>query len=207
MGIKNDLTPQQALDQLMAGNERYLNGSSNQSNTPADATRKALVDGQNPVAAVLGCSDSRTPPELIFDAGLGDLFVCRNAGNLLDEAILGSLEYVVAHTGASLIVVMGHSNCGAFGAAVNAFSDPGAYESRNIEDIIQRLLPAVLKARKYGQNDTEWVDAAAKQNVIDSIKKIRSRSRIISEKINHKTVDVIGTWYDLESGKVTIVDA
>jgi carbonic anhydrase len=207
MSIKNDLTPQKALYQLMSGNARYLNGASNQSNAPTEATRKALVEGQNPVAAVLGCSDSRTPPELIFDAGLGDLFVCRNAGNLLDEAILGSLEYVVAHAGASLIVVMGHSNCGAFGAAVNAFSDPGAYESRNIEDIIQRLLPSVLKTRKEGQSDAEWIDAAAKQNVIDSIKKIRSRSRIISEKISDKTVDVVGAWYDLESGTVTIVDA
>ncbi len=207
MNGKNGCTPKQALDQLMAGNERYLNGSSNQSNAAHETTRKALVNGQRPVAAVLGCSDSRTPPELIFDAGLGDLFVCRNAGNLLDEAILGSLEYVVAHAGPSLIVVMGHTNCGAFGAAVNAVSDPSAYESRNIEDIIQRLLPAVLKTGKSGQSDAEWVDAAAKQNILDSLKKIRSRSRIISEKIGNETVVVVGTWYDLESGKVTIMDA
>jgi carbonic anhydrase len=207
MNGKNNRTPKQALARLMAGNERYLSGSSNQSNASTATTRKALVNGQNPVAAVLGCSDSRTPPELIFDAGLGDLFVCRNAGNLLDEAILGSLEYVVAHAGASLIVVMGHTNCGALGAAVNAVSDPNAYESRNIEDIIQRLLPAVLKTGKSGQSDPEWVDAAAKQNVLDSLKKIRSRSRIIAEKIGDETVDVVGAWYDLESGKVTIMDA
>jgi carbonic anhydrase len=207
MNGKNSRTPKQALNQLIAGNERYLSGSSNQSNASHETTRKALVNGQSPVAAVLGCSDSRTPPELIFDAGLGDLFVCRNAGNLLDEAIIGSLEYVVAHAGASLIVVMGHTNCGAFGAAVNAVSDPTAYESRNIEDIIQRLLPAVLKTQKSGQSDPEWVDAAAKQNVVDSLKKIRSRSRIIAEKIGDETVDVVGAWYDLESGKVTILDA
>ncbi len=204
MSAKNDLTPKKALDQLMSGNARFLDGSSNPSE---ETTRESLVNGQNPVAAVLGCADSRTPPELIFDAGLGEIFVCRNAGNLLDEAIMGSLEYAVAHAGASLIMVMGHNNCGAFGAAVNAFSDPEAYESRNIADIIQRLLPAVLKARKSGQSDVEWVDAAAKENVRDSVKKIRSRSRIISEKINDKTVDVVGAWYDLESGKVTIIDA
>ncbi len=195
----------EALKKLLDGNERYVKGELTHVLRIDDNRRQSLTDSQSPFAAILCCADSRTPPEHIFDGALGELFVLRNAGNIVDEVVLGSLEYAVAHTGCPLIAVMGHNRCGAVGAAVAAAKDPGIYETHNIDDIVRRLLPAVIATREGQPNDGAWIDAAARKNVTDTVLKITRQSQLIAKKLDEGDFMIVGTWYDLESGKVTII--
>ena len=200
---KATISPEQALQKLLAGNARFLKSPGGGRSRVTEEARRALVDGQAPFAAVLTCADSRTPPEHLFDAGLGELFVCRNAGNLADKVTLGSLEYAVAHLGCTLVAVMGHNRCGAVAAAVAAAMAPGKHESENLDAIVTRIIPAVLATRKEGQSREAWVDEAAKRNVRDTCAEIARNSPIISEKAAFGAVAVKALWYDLESGRVS----
>ncbi len=135
--------------------------------------RKLLIKGQWPYATILCCSDSRVPPELVFDEGLGRLFIVRVAGNIINPALLSSIEYASLPSASRLIMVMGHESCGAVGAAVHAVEHPGTKETAAIDDIINRLKPAVLKAQKTtGLHGKELVEAAARENVRMTVKQI-----------------------------------
>jgi carbonic anhydrase len=200
------LLPSDALKKLMEGNARFVAGAMSHDDRINDSLRKELSGGQAPFASILTCSDSRTSPAHLFDAGLGELFICRNAGNLLTDVDLGSFEYAAAHTGCPLLMVLGHSSCGAVGAAVASFQNPGRSESPHIDAIVRRILPSVIDARPEGGDTSGWVDAAAKQNVIAVCRQVTQRSDLLKDRIDAGRYRVVGAWYDLASGEVSIIE-
>lgn len=146
---------------------------------------------------------SRVPPEIIFDEGLGRLFIVRVAGNIINPALLGSIEYASLHSTSRLIVVMGHEQCGAVGAAVNAFENRGIKEIKAINDIINKIMPAVEKAhKKTGAKGKALIEAAAKENVWMVIKEISKNSTKIQQMQKKEELKIIGAYYYLGSGKV-----
>jgi carbonic anhydrase len=185
------LSPDAALAKLQAGNERFVRNATSASK-PTRAQRLATAQAQHPFAIIVGCSDSRTPPELIFDQNIGNLFVVRTAGNLADEYGLGSIEYAVEHLGARLIVVLGHARCGAVAAAVENASAPG-----HVGNIVREIRPAVDSVRSDGG---DLLLKAIKSNVDRVAKRIEDQSQLgeLASKVR-----VVEAYYDLDSGRVT----
>jgi len=182
---------------LIAGNKRYAEGNSTHPNQSA-SRRREMAKGQNPRAAVLACADSRVSPEIVFDQGLGDLFVVRVAGNVANEHILGSLEYAVEHLGTQLIVVLGHNRCGAVGAACAGGEAPG-----HIGSLVDALAPAVAKIRA---SEAGRADLVAKENVRMTVKSLQSCGPILAELVRQGKLEVAGAFYDLDTGAVEIVE-
>jgi len=193
----NVLSPDDALTRLFLGNERYMQGQTIPDSFPA--LREALVGGQNPYAAVLGCADSRVSPEYAFDEGQGDLFVTRVAGNFVTPAILASLEYSVAVLKTPLIFVLGHTGCGAIGAAVKAVMDDASFPG-HIQSLTTDLAPAVRKAKKSGAKDL--VAAATIENVRYNVDKLASSTPILRRAVRAGSLKVAGGVYQLQTGKV-----
>lgn len=189
------VSPEVALEKLLAGNERFMKGLTVEKHYLAD--RPGLANGQHPYAIILTCADSRLSPEAIFDESLGKLFVIRVAGNVSDPIILGSIEYAAEHLHASLLVVMGHESCGAVKAAVANSPVPP-----NIAKIVQRLRPAVEKARVYGRDENEVVDAAIKENVRYQVKMMTFESDVLGELVHEHKLNIVGGVYNLHTGKV-----
>ncbi len=160
------------------------------------ARRAEVAKGQHPFAAILACSDSRSGPEVLFDRGFGDLFVVRVAGNVLDRVVVESLDYAVTHLGARLVVLMGHTRCGAVIAAVE-----GHEESGDVGPMLRELRPAMAAARAM-PGDT--VANAVRENVILSVKRLKE-SRELAHKVKSGEVKVVGAIYDLDSGKVELL--
>ncbi len=177
-----------AIRQLKNGNDRFVGGDRDHRHQDAH-TRETTAKGQKPFAIVLTCADSRLSPELIFDQGLGDLFVLRVAGNTADPAIIGSMEYAVEHLGSKLVVVMGHERCGAVDAALKGGHVHGALAS-----VVYPIAPAV-KATNLQPGDR--LKNAVCENVRMTIKKIRKQSKVVGG------VKIVGAYYDLDEGKVT----
>lgn len=197
------MSPDKALQLLKEGNKRFVEGTMTYNNHVDNARREGLTGGQSPYATVLGCSDSRVSVEHIFDAGLGDIFVCRNAGNILEEVTLGSIEYAVAHTGCPLAVVMGHKYCGAMTATVTVARNPDAYESPYVDHICRRLLPAALSIKRYEVNSiAEWVQAATIKNVENIVMQATRQSEILKSKMQNGEFKIVGAFYDLNTGEV-----
>jgi len=192
--------PGEALKNLLAGNKRYTaNAFKNSHRDPA--RRLEVAGGQHPFAVIVSCSDSRVPPEIIFDQGVGDLFVVRVAGHVVDDEALGSIEYAVSHLGASLIFVLGHERCGAVSAAV-AGAASGEHAPGHIAKIVEAIMPAVEKAKgREGDNLTNCIQS----NTKIVAEKIRVSQPIISEKAADGMVRVVGGYYDLDTGVVSIV--
>jgi len=199
------VSPQEAIARLTKGNQRYV--SMNRLSDPGvgpDA-REPLTKGQWPYATILSCSDSRVPPELIFDEGLGRLFIVRVGGNMLAPALLGSIECASLHSTSRLIMVMGHESCGAVGAAVHVAEHPGAKETPGINDIVNRLMPAVLKAKKEtGFDGKKLVEAAAKENVRMTVKQIADESEPLRKMQDKGELRIVGGYYSLTTGRVDI---
>ena len=172
-----------ALQALKAGNERFLTGNLSNKDTYVE-DRKALCAGQHPFSVVLCCSDSRVAPEIIFDQKLGDLFVIRNAGNIVDEEVLGSIEYAVEHLETPLVVVMGHASCGAVTATCQGDDLPG-----HILDLVKRIRPSI--------NTSCCIDDNAKRHAKRMAKLIEE-----DEIVHHVGAEVIAAFYNLQSGKV-----
>lgn len=196
---QNVVTPIEALERLMKGNERYVKGTMR----PHDflAERPLLAMGQNPFAAILGCADSRVAPEYAFDCGRGDLFVCRVAGNFADVNSVASLEYAVAVLGAPLILVLGHASCGAIKSAIEAVKD-GTEFPGHIPSLIKALRPAV----KAAQNQAgDLLDIAITQNVLLNVEKLRTAGPILSQAVGQGDLKVRGGVYSLKTGRVTLV--
>jgi carbonic anhydrase len=186
----------EALAKLVEGNKRFVEMRLAHPEQDA-ACRTALSQGQQPFAVILGCSDSRVPPEVVFDQGLGDLFVVRVAGNVADDIGVASLEYAVEHLGTRLIVVLGHERCGAVTAAVKGGEFPG-----HLPALMDALKPAVDKA-KGAAGDA--VDAAMLANVALVTEQLRESKPVLAELVEKGEVKIVGARYDLDSGAVELV--
>ncbi|OIO53644.1 MAG: hypothetical protein AUJ55_13295 [Proteobacteria bacterium CG1_02_64_396] len=191
--------PEQALQRLLAGNRRYVADRPTLDESPG--RRVAVAAGQHPFAAVLSCVDSRVPPELIFDQGLGDLFVIRTAGQVLDRAVLGSLEFGVAELGIALIVVLGHTQCGAVRATMAAL-DRNAAAPADMEFLVEAMAPAVEVARQVGGN--LW-DNAVRAQISLVVERLR-HAPILHKAVAQGRLKVVGAYYDLESGLVEVME-
>ena len=197
------LSPDQALQLLIDGNEAFLAGDIPQPPTNAER-RLELAKGQAPFVAYVTCSDSRVPPELLFGRGLGELFIIRNAGNTVDTVAMGSIEYAVSQLRVPLVVVMGHESCGAVGAA-KAVVDENARFPGKIDDMIQPIIPAVLDVRdEEGNTDLE---AAVRQNVRRVVNMLRNEADpIMLAPQTANRLKVVGAYYDLDRGSVDFFD-
>jgi carbonic anhydrase len=189
-----------AWQKLREGNERFVSGSSNHPNQDA-SRRSSLVNQQHPFAVIFGCSDSRLAAEIIFDLGLGDAFVVRTAGQVIDDAVLGSLEYSVSLLDVPLIVVLGHDSCGAVTAAKQTV-DTGEMPKGFLRDLVERITPSVLAARRNG---FEEVNDMVVEHVQQVAERLVDSSRVISESVDKGEVAVIGVTYRLAEGRAELV--
>lgn len=183
------------LNRLTEGNKRFVSGNIKRKDLGAE--RKAVVNGQQPYAIVITCSDSRVPPEMIFDEAIGQLFVIRLAGNVVDSLALGSVEYAVEHLHSHTLVVLGHESCGAVKAAVQGGSVPP-----NIASIVRRISPAVSAVRGRNIPENELVTESVKENVHEQIRRTMKSSSILFDAMIKGELLVLGGVYDLASGKV-----
>ncbi|MGW2253302.1 carbonic anhydrase [Kitasatospora sp. NPDC001660] len=194
--------PRDALQVLMEGNARFVAGSPEHPNQDA-GRRAALAPAQRPFAVLFGCSDSRLAAEIIFDRGLGDLFVVRTAGHVAGAEVLGSIEYGVSVLECPLVVVLGHDSCGAVGAALDALEQgrmPGGY----VRDVVERVTSSVVSARAAGIGDP---DAIVDEHIRQSVDLLLERSRLLAAKVAEGTVGVVGLSYRLRDGQARTVAA
>lgn len=196
---ENVMTPDAALERLMAGNDRYVADQSTPLNFSSD--RAALVKGQNPYASILSCSDSRVSPEFCFDEQRGDLFVARVAGNYLTTDFVATLEYAAAVLKTPLIMVLGHESCGAVGAAIDAV-DKNKQFPGHIQSMASALAPAVRAAKNM---PGERYDNVVRMNVIRNVEKLKKQPPILSKLVAGKKILVVGGVYSLKTGRVDLV--
>jgi carbonic anhydrase len=193
--------PVTAWKALKEGNERFIAGKPQHPSQSVDH-RASLAGGQNPTAVIFGCADSRVAAELIFDQGLGDVFVVRTAGQAIDSAVLGSIEYAVTVLDVPLIVVLGHSSCGAVKATISAI-DEGVIPGGFVRDVVERVVPSILAGRRDGLSR---VDEFEDRHVSETLKQLVSRSAAISERVDAGTLALAGVTYQLVEGKAELVD-
>ncbi len=190
------MEPDIAIKKLKEGNERFVNGKSIRPNQDINRL-KQVSGGQNPFAVIVGCSDSRVPNEIIFDQGLGDLFIIRTAGQVSSYASWGSIEFAHLILGAKLIVVLGHTKCGAVTAAYNIPEVPG-----HIITLINSIKPAAEEAKKHGGDQME---NAVKINVAMQVEQLKNLEPILTKSVKNNDLKIIGAVYDLETGKVEYI--
>jgi carbonic anhydrase len=194
----NILSPEDALERLRDGNRRYVQGVAVRHDFKHE--REALTRGQNPYAGILSCADSRIAPEYAFDAGRGDLFVCRVAGNFINDDVLASFEYAVQVLGTPLLMVLGHQACGAVDAAMKSIAD-GTTLPGHLPALVTALSPAVQAARGEKGNA---LDNAIRRNVVLNVERLMAATPIISQFVADRKVRVVGALYHLDTGKVEI---
>jgi len=202
------ITAVEALARLRDGNRRFVTNQTAAPVLSGHARRAALVAGQEPFAIVLGCSDSRVPAELVFDQGFGDLFVIRVAGNIVAPSQVGSIEFAAARFGTPLVVVMGHSQCGAIIATLEELLGHANNQSRNLRSIVDRVRPSV-EALLPGRRDEDaeaLVRDAIRANVRASVNHLRHGSELLEQLIRNDGLLVVGAEYSLETGIVTFFD-
>ena len=194
------MTPKSALEMLQAGNRRFLENSRAERNLPQQV--QDTRDGQWPFAAILGCIDSRAPAELIFDQGVGDVFNIRIAGNFVNEDILGSMEFACKVAGARLILVVGHTHCGAIKGACDGV------QMGNLTKLLEKLDPAVCGVESPAEEDQrtsgnpDFVQQVAELNVSQTIQQIRERSEVLRDLEADSAIGIVGAMYDVQSGSV-----
>lgn len=186
---------EKALEMLIEGNRRFLKKSPS---TPDNERRMETLEGQHPFAVILCCSDSRVPPEIIFDKRIGDLFVVRVAANILDDNVLGSIEYAVEHLEASLIIVLGHQKCGAISTATKDIQ-----ESSHVQSILNAIKPAVEMAKNQ---PGDLLYNSIINNIHITVNKLRSSDPVMTNYLQTECIKIIGAYYCLESGKVEFLD-
>jgi len=192
-------TPGDALSNLMAGNARYVQGSPIHPNQSAERQAE-VAQGQNPWAVILGCIDSRVPPELVFDQGLGDLFVARTAGQVIDDVVLGSLEFAVEE-GVKLVMVLGHQRCGAVKATIQSLQTNGHAEGQ-IAALVEAIKPAVIEAQSQ---PGDLLDNSVRANVNLEVEFLKSSSQIIAHALDQGAIGLVGALYDLGTGAVSVI--
>ena len=191
-----DLTADQILEKLMRGNQRYVDHKLRHPHQTG-LQMEEIAAGQHPIAIILGCADSRVPPEIIFDQGLGDLFVIRVAGNILDDAILGSIEYATEEFGVRLVMVLGHERCGAIAAAVQ-----GGEALGHISTLVSAILPALQNLEPF---PADPIEAAVRANVQWVVQQLRRSEPILTSLLEVGKLKVVGARYDLDDGEVQII--
>jgi carbonic anhydrase len=207
------VSPDDALQKLMDGNKRYVENQMTGTKLCDLSTRTSLAKSQKPYAIILTCSDSRVPPEILFDKGLGEIFVIRVAGNVPDPIVLGSIEYAAEHLGSPLIMVLGHERCGAVKATVDAKGKSSG--SKNIDAIVKAVAPSVKSAAKDCQAckddkkcaDTkkeEFVECVVDANAKNVAAGLTKSSKIISHLLHEKKIKIVAAKYDLDDGIVTL---
>ena len=198
----------EALRRLQEGNLRFVENVRSATTLTGHTRRGELVDGQEPFAVILGCSDSRVPVEIVFDQGLGELFVIRVAGNIVAPSQVGSVEFAAERFGTRLIVVLGHSQCGAIVTTLEELQRPTEIQSRNLSSIVDRIRPSVegllLTELKYGSD--ELVRQAVRANIRASANHLRHGSQMLEELIQTDELVVVGAEYSLETGIVDFFD-
>jgi carbonic anhydrase len=190
--------PISAWKALKEGNERFVAGEPSHPSQDV-ARRAALANGQKPTAVVFGCGDSRVAAELIFDQGLGDMFVVRTAGHVIDSAVLGSIEFGVAVLDVPLIVVLGHDSCGAVKATLAAL-DGGAVPGGYLRDIVERVMPSILLGRRDGLTAVDEFEA---RHVNETVTQLAARSTVVADQIAAGTLAIVGATYHLADGRVS----
>jgi carbonic anhydrase len=193
--IQNSISPERAIEMLKEGNQRFLN--KNEINRDLHTQVKETSEGQNPYAVVLSCIDSRVPVELAFDQGIGDIFSARVAGNIVNEDVLGSIEYACGVAGSKAILVLGHTKCGAVTSACKGV------ELGNITALLSKVKPAISEVEK--RLGTVEVEEVTKSNVHQSIKEIREKSTILADLENEGKITIVGAVYHVEDGSVTFL--
>lgn len=191
-------TGDEAWEELMKGNQRFVAGERAVRDFPS--RRAEVTAGQHPYATIITCSDSRVPPELLFDQGLGDVFIIRDAGNVVDGIESGSIEYGVEHCHTPLLVVLGHSSCGAVTAAVQ-----GGAEG-NIESIMHEIEPALETAEKTNKTGTELIEETVNENLKLVIQNILDRSPVTKELVENGELEIVGAKYFLDTGEVKVIE-
>jgi carbonic anhydrase len=200
MTTTSALTPSEAWELLRSGNERFVAGTSSHPNQDA-ARRASLTTSQHPTAVIFGCSDSRLAAEIIFDVGLGDMFVVRTAGQVIDDAVLGSLEYSVDVLDIPLIVVLGHDSCGAVTAAVESYVS-GEMPPGFIRSLVERIIPSVISARRAGVKD---VNGTVAENVRQISERLMESSMSVSKAVGEGRTAIVGLTYSLSNGTASPV--
>ncbi|GAA4285169.1 carbonic anhydrase [Brevibacterium daeguense] len=193
-------TPASALVRLFEGNRRFVADTPQHPNQDS-SRRRALASSQAPFATLFGCSDSRVAAEMIFDVGLGEMFVVRTAGQVTDSVTIGTLEYGVEVLGTPLLVVLGHDSCGAITAAVESFGS-GDVPEGFIADVVSGIYPSVVRARGAGRGD---VNGTVAQNTIDTVHRLPQRSAILSRALEERRLVILGLTYHLSDGQVNVV--
>jgi carbonic anhydrase len=185
----------QALQMLVDGNERFVSGNATHPNQSSERLAE-VVSGQHPFAIVVGCSDSRVPPEIVFDQGVGDLFVIRTAGQVLDDVAIASIEYAVEHLSVPLVVVLGHDSCGAVTAVVAGGEVPG-----HLGSLVEAIEPAVEEARDTVGED-QLLNQSIDNNILNIVEQISTSEPVLAEYVADGRLQVVGARYHLESGEV-----
>ena len=199
-------TALEAFTRLKEGNKRFAAHVAGGDIPLQQARQTELVKIQNPTAIILGCSDARVPAEMVFDQGLGDLFVIRVAGNIVAPSQVGSVEFAALRFGTRLVVVLGHSECGAILATLEALQDPGATQSRNLASIVDRVRPSVESLLDSGVAKHQLVRKAVRANIRASTDHLRHGSQILEQLIQDERLMVVGAEYSLETGVVDFFD-
>lgn len=189
-----NISADEALEKLIKGNERFVELKEQHPDSDKKR-RKEMLKGQHPFVVILSCSDSRVPPELIFDQGLGDIFEIRNAGNVLNEHVIGSIEYAVMHCGVKLIVIMGHQDCGAIAATLS-----GVSETKYIKALEDSIKPAVEDCKKQGKEINS--DNVVKAHVMQDINELLSQDNELVQYMKKNNVKIVPAYYHLDTGKV-----
>jgi len=202
------ITAQQALDRLREGNHRFVSGVRSVDTLITQMRRNELVDGQAPFAIILGCSDSRVPAEIVFDQGVGDLFVIRVAGNVVAPSQVGSVEFAAERFGTQLVVVLGHSMCGAIEATLEELGRPSREQSPNLRSIVDRVRPSVepLLETELAKSPESLLHHAVRANIRTSANHLRHGSQILEQLIQKGSLRVVGAEYSLETGQVDFFD-
>ncbi|MGJ5634667.1 carbonic anhydrase [Nostoc sp. CALU 1950] len=193
--VEDDITPDKALQELLDGNDRFVKAKRRNPNQ----TQSRLVEvakGQKPFASILGCADSRVPSEIVFDQGLGDLFVCRIAGNIATTQQVGSLEFGSLVLGCKVIMVLGHERCGAVDAAIKGAQVPG-----QIGSLLAAIKPSVEKSK---DESGDKLENACRANILAQVERLKS-SPVLSDLIKAEKLKIVGGYYDLDTGKITVV--
>jgi carbonic anhydrase len=202
------ISAREALERLREGNRRFVAGIRSGDSLASHTRRHELTAGQEPFAIILGCSDSRVPAEIVFDQGLGDLFVIRVAGNIVASSQIGSVEFAAERFGTPLVVVLGHSRCGAVLATLEELMRPRENQSRNLRSIVDRIRPSVevLLATELKHDPDALVRHAIRTNVRASVDHLRHGSAVLEQLIQRGGLLVVGAEYSLETGIVDFFD-
>jgi len=202
------ISADEALARLKEGNLRFVNDAPSDNSVTSHARRRELAAGQEPFAIILGCSDSRVPAEIVFDQGLGDLFVIRVAGNIVAASQVGSVEFAAAQYGTPLVIVLGHSQCGAILATLDQLKEEADHQSENLRSIVDCVRPSIepLLATDLRNDPEELVRRSVRANISASADHLRHGSKVLEQLVRNHGLVVVGAEYSLETGVVDFFD-